>query len=109
MFPIPEKEEGTINIGLMISYIKPEWIVIWSQRYNGRTYLTKANIYDVLVVQKATQHDILTLIAEYNLSATGKIRVLYKQYNEPAIMKYTNINKFPLPLLDVYLSHSDFG
>lgn len=106
MFPFPEKE---LSIGMLLNFVKPDWVVIWSQRYTGRTYLTRANIYDVLVIQKVDLHDILTLISEYNIAVNDKIRVLYKHYNEPDAMKYTNINKFPLPLIDIYLSHNNFG
>ncbi len=99
-----------LDVGLMLKFLKPEWIVIWAQRYKDRSYMTRANIYDVLVIQNVTEHELLTIIPEYILAIDNKssqLRLLYKYYSQPELNKMTSINKFPLPLLDVYLSHTD--
>lgn len=95
----------TINVGLMISDINPEWVVAWTKRFGDRTYVTQSNIYVVLAVKNVTVHELLTLIAEYQLAiGSRKGRVLYKHYNQPDMTRFETISKFPLPLLDVYLS-----
>jgi hypothetical protein len=104
--PIPEKEDGTLSLGIMLKYLKPEYIVKWSQKFVGRTYTTMANIYPVLVVQKVSYHEILILIQEYLLALDGgKIRIVYKHNNEDLPLYIASAkNKMPLPYLDVYLS-----
>lgn len=110
MLPVPDLEENEIRVGLMLRHIKEDWIVIWAQRFAGRTYQTTAGIYPVLVVTRVSMHEILSLIAEYTKaidSSHSNVRILYKKYDQPETFKFSTISKLPIPLVDVYLSHSD--
>ncbi len=107
--PIPEKEKG-LTVGLCLRNVKPEYIVQWAKRYPVHSYLAKANIYTVFVVQNASYHEILVLIQEYlGALEVGKLRVIYK-YNtttETALHVRSGLTAMPLPYLDVYLSHDN--
>lgn len=98
---MPEK---TYEVGIMLKYAPADWIIIWAKRYEN-SYTTNNNSYPVFVVRGLTEHEVFTLIAEYiYVHNTRNPRVLYKYYSQSDHTKILPIDKFPMPLIDIYLS-----